>query len=332
MANCTVFKALLMLFISTRCKYNVLFIVSDDFRPDIGGIYGQNEVSTPNIQRLITSGFTFNNAYTQFPLCSPSRTSFLTSLRPDTTRIWEIGPYFRHTMPNNTGESVLTLPQYFKNNGYFTIGAGKTFHGGTSSGGQGSEGGQDVPYSWSTNTYYYCNDWSNGSFLSPAMQNWPNGTGCTQNQECISCLEKYNSYGPHINPAFVASNCNDTCYVDGATANYTKYIISLLAKNQSQQPWFLAVGFRRPHQNWFAPQEFFDMYPIDNISISNHTKPPLNMPPVAFAYNNTDMFKRDEFKHNNNTVYDYVSNINVGNISAGTYRLVIDNYHSTLRA
>lgn len=94
--------------------YNVLFIVSDDLRPEFGGVYGKNEaLYTPNMEAFMNRAFTFTQAYTQYALCSPSRTSFLTGLRPDSTKIWKIGPYFRDAMINNTGKDVITLPQYF---------------------------------------------------------------------------------------------------------------------------------------------------------------------------------------------------------------------------
>eukprot|EP00966_Prymnesium_polylepis_P200057 4636188-Prymnesium_polylepis.1 len=82
---------------------NVLLIAVDDLRPDVSGPYGQH-VRTPNIDRLASTGTTFERAYCQVALCSPSRTSLLTGLRPDTTRVWEIGPYFRETMHPDEAE------------------------------------------------------------------------------------------------------------------------------------------------------------------------------------------------------------------------------------
>lgn len=93
-------------------------------------------------------------------------------------------------MPSQTGLSVVTLPQYFKSAGYYTVGGGKIFHPGSSSGGpSSSEGGGDEPYSWSE-PYFFCDHFRNGTFQSTAMQQWPSGTGCVQNEECIKCLGK----------------------------------------------------------------------------------------------------------------------------------------------
>ena len=110
---------------------NVLFIAVDDLRPELAGLYGENEIYTPNIQRLMSKAVTFTHAYCQVPLCSPSRTSFLTGLRPDTARLWQIGPYFRDEMPDGSGKNVSTLSQYFKDIGdYWTVGSGKIWHPG----------------------------------------------------------------------------------------------------------------------------------------------------------------------------------------------------------
>ena len=128
---CFVFWPLIIL-----CKYNILFIVVDDLRTELGGPYGENELLyTPNFDSFMNRAFTFTHAYTQCAICAATRASFLTGTRPDTTRIWNIGPYFRQTMVNQSGPNVTTLPQYFKENGYYTIGSGKIFHPGTASGG-----------------------------------------------------------------------------------------------------------------------------------------------------------------------------------------------------
>src|SRR5690349_1026475 len=105
-------------------KYNVLFIAIDDLRPQLG-CYGFSNVKSPNIDKVASQGVVFEKAYCQQALCSPSRTSLLTGLNPDASGIITIGPHFRDSVPN-----VVTLPQHFKNNGYFTQGFGKIFHNG----------------------------------------------------------------------------------------------------------------------------------------------------------------------------------------------------------
>ena len=111
---------------------DVLMIGVDDLRPELAGPYGQGRyVKTPNLQRLAANGVTFGAAYCQYALCGPSRASLLTSLRPDYSRVWSIGPNFRNTMggeaPQRGGAHVVTLPMHFKRNGYYASGAGKIF-------------------------------------------------------------------------------------------------------------------------------------------------------------------------------------------------------------
>ena len=103
---------------------NVLFFAVDDLRPEIG-CYGNTVVKTPNLDRLAKGGMVFTNAYVSQAVCSPSRTAVMTGLRPDTTRVWDLETHFRTAKPD-----ITTLPQHFKNNGYFVQGMGKIYHSG----------------------------------------------------------------------------------------------------------------------------------------------------------------------------------------------------------
>ena len=101
---------------------NILFIPVDDLRPDLG-CYGDPVAFTPSIDKLAQEGVTFTRTYCQQAVCNPSRVSLLTGLRPDSIRIWDLRTEFRNNLPE-----VVTLPQYFKNNGYYVYGIGKIFH------------------------------------------------------------------------------------------------------------------------------------------------------------------------------------------------------------
>jgi iduronate 2-sulfatase len=118
---------------------NVLFIIVDDLGARVGGSYAQPQPgltpATPNIVRLQEEGVSFTRAYTRVTLCSPSRTALLTGLRPEESRLWTIGPYWRVTTSRAAAGDYVTLPQALKLSGYNTTGAGKVWHTGTSSGG-----------------------------------------------------------------------------------------------------------------------------------------------------------------------------------------------------
>src|SRR2546422_128262 len=117
-------------------KYNVLFIISDDLRPELGA-YGNEIIKTPNIDGLAARGTRFDRAYAQFPLCNPSRSSLLNGRYPTQTGIMDNNTYFRAKHPD-----YVTLPQYFQKNGYATLRTGKIFHGGIDDQISWTEGGE----------------------------------------------------------------------------------------------------------------------------------------------------------------------------------------------
>src|SRR5436305_14896622 len=121
-------------------KPNVLFVIADDLNTDLG-CYGHGLVKSPNIDRLAAKGVRFDRAYVQYTVCNPSRTSFLTGLRPDTTGVFGNVEPFRKHLPD-----AVTLPELFRKNGYFTAGLGKVFHRGQSP--DDAQPDRDDPRSW----------------------------------------------------------------------------------------------------------------------------------------------------------------------------------------
>ena len=138
--------------VGATCQYNVLFMIADDLRPLLG-CYGHPEMHTPNIDRLAQRGTLFNRAYCQYPLCNASRTSILTGLRPETTRVFSNSTIFREKLPN-----ALTLPQHFKTSGYHTQSIGKVAH---------KLEMQDDTYSWSVPSSEQKTD-----YYPPALSSW----------------------------------------------------------------------------------------------------------------------------------------------------------------
>ena len=131
-----------------NCQYNVLFIIADDLRPLLG-CYGHPEMHTPNIDALAERGTLFNRAYCQIPLCNASRTSILTGLRPETTRVFANTTILREKLPN-----AVTLPQHFKAYGYHTQSIGKIAH---------NQAMQDDDYSWSVPS------WTQSFYVNPSL-------------------------------------------------------------------------------------------------------------------------------------------------------------------
>lgn len=204
-------------------KYNVLFVTADDLNNDLS-IYGHPVVQTPAFDRLKQRGLVFNRAYCQYPLCSPSRTSFLTGLRPDSTKVFDLEKHFRTTVPG-----VVTLPQLFKNNGYQTARVGKIFHMGYAAAKAGTDWLDDT-VSWSQR-------------FNPAGRDF-------KEYHLVKNLVTTMSFG------YQAADGTDEEQTDGMIAAEG---IRLL-KELKDKPFFLALGFFRPHTPHTAPKKYFDLY------------------------------------------------------------------------
>lgn len=209
---------------------NILFIVVDDLNTTLG-CYGKKEVFSPNIDRLAARGTRFDRAYCQYPLCNPSRTSFLSGRRPETSGVYVLTTSARTAMPD-----AVMLPQFFRNQGYFTAGAGKIFH--------------------STKM----ND-------APSWDFYEDGTG-NDPEEKAAIDARYG--GGDGRPRAYPLSSDGSQMRDGVN---TQTILKLMREQvAAQKPFFLAAGFHKPHLPWTAPKRFFDMYPKDKIKIPTEPK------------------------------------------------------------
>uniref|UniRef100_A0A665TC34 Iduronate 2-sulfatase n=1 Tax=Echeneis naucrates TaxID=173247 RepID=A0A665TC34_ECHNA len=238
---------------------NVLFIMADDLRTSLG-CYGDSVVKSPNIDQLASKSQVFLNAYVQQAVCAPSRTSMLTSRRPDTTRLYDFNSYWRVHSGNYT-----TLPQYFKSKGYFTTSVGKVFHPGIA-----SNHSDDYPYSWSIPAYHP----ASFRFEKEKMCKGEDGKLYANLLCAVNVTEQPGGTLPDMES--------------------TDEAVRLLKKLANDSvPFFMAVGFHKPHIPFRIPQEYLSLYPIDQMTLAPDPDVPKLLPPVA--YNPwMDVRKRDD--------------------------------------
>ncbi|MGI9471057.1 MAG: sulfatase [Rubripirellula sp.] len=225
---------------------NVVLIVADDLNCAITP-YGDRNAKTPNLDRLAARGVTFNHAYCQQAVCNPSRSSFLTGLRPDTVGVDDLRKYFRDTVAD--GDALVTLPQHFKNHGYFCQDVGKIFH---------NMGDTQDRRSWSVDEVLF------------------RGTHAA---DTIFFANSGNASRPYKAPVSEMHDVDDTAYRDGKIGNLAAEAIR--SRSTQSRPFFLAVGFWRPHLPFVAPKRYWDLYDPDTIAMPDPADPPAEAPQIA---------------------------------------------------
>lgn len=233
-------------------QYNVLFIAVDDLRPQMG-CYGNEIAQTPAMDRLASEGILFTRAYCQQAVCSPSRTSLMLGLRPDTTRVYDLRTHFRKNLPK-----VVTLPQAFKQHGYHTQSFGKIFHSGL-----------DDPASWSVRSDFVATSDPDGYRVAP-----PQDTS-----QPVTLEKKRSTRARKRGPSWEAPDVPDAALPDGRIAANATAALRHLA----DKPFFLAVGFLKPHLPFVAPKKYFDLYQAEDMQIASNRFPPRNAPEYAMT-------------------------------------------------
>jgi arylsulfatase A-like enzyme len=244
---------------------NVLFVAVDDLRPELG-CYGRDHVISPNIDRLAGDGIVFERAYCQSAVCNPSRASLLTGKRPDSIRVWDLQTRLRDNVPD-----VVTLPQYFRQNGYHTAGIGKIYHNTIPD-----------PPSWSEPKLYI-----DGYPFDPdaVYRSRETVTSLEAKKKRITAAGRRERYIDRFGQWYLkdvvteAPDVPDNAYFDGAQTDVA--LEKLKEFKEMDKPFFFAVGFYRPHLPFNAPRKYWDLYDRGRIPLAENDFLPKNMPPMA---------------------------------------------------
>lgn len=227
---------------STGVRPNVLFIMADDYRAELGAL--GSAARTPNLDRLAAASRVFRHAYCQQAVCNPSRSSLLTGRRPDTLQIWNNSVHFRERNPD-----VMTLPLWFRRHGYQARCAGKIFH------------------NWHTKIHGDPVSWSAPEFLHFANHgdDLAKVTGPLPVNHAVT-TKGFGYAGPGI---CECRDVPDEAYYDGRVAAEAVRLLGAL----KDQPFFLAVGFWKPHAQFNAPKKYWDLYQRDELPVLDGRRP-----------------------------------------------------------
>jgi arylsulfatase A-like enzyme len=243
---------------------NVLFIAVDDLNTWLGCLSGYSNTKTPHMDKLASQGVLFSNAHCQAPLCGPSRASLMSGLRPSTTGIYGMIPDNEIRSENPATKDIIFLPEYFRNNGYYTMGIGKLFHIHAPDGVFDESGGR-----------------VSGFGPLPEERFVWDGFGTSDRERYGRTSTDWGAF-PEA----------DSLMPDHQSVDW---VIERLHKKYDK-PFFLGLGFLRPHVPLYVPQKWFDMHPIDGISVAPYKSDDLDdVPPVALLINDLPMMPSTEW-------------------------------------
>jgi iduronate 2-sulfatase len=235
-------------------KLNILLICVDDLKPALG-CYGDKLARSPNIDKLAARGVRFDRAYCNQAVCSPSRNSLLVGLRSQTLGIYDLATNFRRAVPD-----AVTLPQYFKQHGYRTEAMGKLFHVG--------HGNHEDTASWSVSHFQ-------AKSIGYALKE----NAATATREG-ALFENKNPANLPRGAAYESADVDDSTYGDGKVADEAIQRLQA-AKDRPEQPFFIAVGFLKPHLPFCAPKKYWDLYDRNQFALAERTTPPAKAPDYA---------------------------------------------------
>ncbi|TWT97370.1 Arylsulfatase [Neorhodopirellula pilleata] len=242
---------LLMATSAIAARPNILFIVCDDLNTHVS-TSGYPDIQTPTFEALAKDGMTFSRAFCQYPVCGPSRASFLSGLYPESTGVLDNKSDIRQTRPN-----TVSMPQYFKDNGYWTASIGKVFH---------NEKADHGDVAWSDAPPWFEND--ELPVVTEARNKFEQEYGSVEKAAnrpkwraaMKAVLDPLNAQTP---PGHGPSGLRDEQHSDGKNAR--QVINWLKRKSHGDKPFFIALGIHKPHVPFLAPDKYFDLYPREQI-------------------------------------------------------------------
>ncbi len=244
-------------------KTNVLFIAVDDLRPQLA-CYGHPQIRSPHIDRLASRGLRFDRAYCQQAVCAPTRASLMTGTRPDTTRVHDL-----QTPLNTVRPDLVSIPRHFKNHGYETVSLGKIYHH-----------ANEDPHAWSAPPWRPQGAWAGRGYLDPLSRIAVRQSDAVMRaayEESVRAGKKPPPPAYGRGPAYEAPDVADNAYPDGMACDRA---IAELQRLRSR-PFFLAVGFLKPHLPFNAPKKYWDLYSPSDIELPSRSDWPENMPKLA---------------------------------------------------
>jgi iduronate 2-sulfatase len=262
-----------------KTKPNVLFIAVDDLKPVLG-CYGNTLVKTPNIDRLAKMGTVFQNNYCQQSVCGPTRASLLTGMRPDYTKIRDLKTKMRDMNPD-----IVSLPEYFISQGYTTSGVGKIFH-------PSCVDKKVDPQSWSVPFFFAKDsDYANGApvkkhYQAPELKALQANEDAANNEgkekKKLKKEDLDEDGGSARGPAFECLDLPDNAYEDGVTALIAQKQIMKLS--QENKPFFMAVGFHKPHLPFVSPKKYWDLYNREDMPVAEFQEHAANGKTFQYQY------------------------------------------------
>ena len=288
-------------------KPNVLFISIDDLRPSLG-VYGDSIVHAPNMDALASEGMTFREAFCQAAVCAPSRASLMTGHRPDSTRVWHLGDSFREI-----NSKAVTMPQYFSEFGYHTVNIGKIFH-------------NYMPDSISWDepdlrpARYLRTEWLKRDGETFYISKEVNASQVKKRDSLLKLQPIRYADGWNTGPAWEAADVHDTMYYDGAQTELAKKVLSRLGG--SGEPFFMGLGYFRPHLPFAVPKKYWDLYDPEKIPLPANPEIPSGAP----GYSMNSMYELrhyDGFGHIGHPTSSY-------RMSEDTIRILRHGYYASV--